>query len=60
MMQDKLSGANSVPEPSCRRVLERKITLGGVAYQVGIFLPREGTGSLETRLLRLMEGALER
>ena len=60
MMQDKLSGDKFVPEPPCQQVRERKVTLDGVTYQVGVFLPREGTGCLEAKLLRLMEGALKK
>ena len=39
---------------------EKEVQLDGVTYQVNLFLPTKGTGSLESRLLRLMEQELER
>ncbi len=48
-----------VPEASCRKARDMEVQLDGVTYQVGSFLPKAGTGSLESRLLRLMEGGLD-
>lgn len=56
-MQEKdVFSPKPVPKPPYRKIRDRKVQVDGVTYQIGIFLPQEGTGSLESRLLRLMEG----
>lgn len=58
-MRENISPQIPVPEPPYRKVRDKEIQLDGVTYQVGLFLPTTGNGSLESRLLRLMEGALD-
>lgn len=58
-MRENISSHPPVPEPPYRKVRDREVQLDGVTNQVGIFLPTKGNGSLESRLLRLMEGALD-
>lgn len=59
-MQENISHKAPVPEPPYRKVRDKEVPLDGVTYQVGLFFPTEGNGSLESRLLRLMEGALDK
>lgn len=58
-MKERIPPKAPVPEPPYRKVRDKEIYLDGVAYHVGLFLSTKGNGSLESRLLRLMEGALE-
>ena len=37
-----------------------EIQKGGAKFQVNLYLPTTGTGSLKSRLLRLMEADMER
>lgn len=58
-MKEKIPPKVPAPEPPYRKVWDKEVQLDGVTYQVGLFLPTRGNDSLESRLLRLMEGALD-
>ena len=59
-MQEYISPQATVPEPPCRKVRDKEVQLDGVTYRVRLYIPTKGNGSLESRLLRLMEGALDK
>lgn len=59
-MKQNISPQKDDTELHYRKCREKEVQLDGVTYQVNLFLPTKGTGSLESRLLRLMEQELER
>ena len=60
MMKENNSPKTPAPEPPYRKVRDKEVQLDGVTYRVRLYVPTKGNGSLESRLLRLMEGALDK
>ena len=50
---------SAVPEQQYQKLREKTIQLDGVTYQLGLYAPTEGEGSVKSRLIRLMERGLE-
>ena len=59
-MYNQTTAENSAPqEQQYQKLQEKTIRLDGVTYQLGLYAPTKGEGSVKSRLTRLMERGAE-